>query len=344
MKVSKVGKKIGKHLTDIQRASIVTAHNFGESISDLARTMKVAYTTIQRAIDKYKATQEVGRKLGSGRPRKTTKKQDRKIIRAISKNRKITSPEILVETDIQNVSDKTIRRRIKEDERFKSYWATKKPFINGKNRKKRVAWCMAHRNWKVKQWRQHLFSDESPFVLRFNGKIRVWRMYNERYNPECTIGSVKHDRKIMVWGCFSAAGIGKLHRVDGIMRKEQYINILKNQMLPSARKLFKKKSWSFQQDNDPKHTAKLTKKWFIDNKIDLLDWPSQSPDLNPIENLWSILDHNLSHRKPQNEEELFDILENGWKDLSLDLLKRLSDSMINRIEAVIKAKGYATKY
>ena len=189
-----------------------------------------------------------------------------------------------------------------------------------------------------------LFSDESPFVMRFNKKIRVWRRYNERYNPECTRASVKHDKKIMVWGCFSAKGTDRLYKVNGIMEQVQYRKILAEQMLPSAEELYPEGGWMFQQDNDPKHTANLTKQWFEDNGVPVLEWPSQSPDLNPIENLWSILDANLKDRRPQNEAQLFDELKTGWENISLDLLQRLADSMPNRIAAVIKAKGYATKY
>jgi transposase len=70
----KVAKKTGKQLTDIQRSSIITAHSYGESSIDIAKTMKRSPTTIRNIIHKYKGTQEVGRKSGSGRPRKTTKK------------------------------------------------------------------------------------------------------------------------------------------------------------------------------------------------------------------------------------------------------------------------------
>jgi transposase len=148
----------------------------------------------------------------------------------------------------------------------------------------------------------------------------------------------------MVWGCFAAVGAGNLHKVEGIMEQNQYRQILQEQMLESADNLFPDGGWIFQQDNDPKHTARLTRQWFLDTGVLLLEWPSQSPDLNPIENLWSILDASLKNRTPQSEAELLEILQEGWRNVPIDLLERLSDSMPRRIEAVIAARGFATKY
>ena len=158
-------------------------------------------------------------------------------------------------------------------------------------------------------WHQVIWSDESPYVLRFNGRKLVWRAGNERYSIACISGTVKHDIKIMVWGCFTAHGVGNLCLVEGIMEQVQYRRILKDRLDPSHRRLFPAKAWFFQQDNDPKHTANTTKQYFIDNQIPVLPWPSQSPDLNPIENLWSILDHKLRNRRPQNKEQLFEALQ-----------------------------------
>lgn len=169
-------------------------------------------------------------------------------------------------------------------------------------------------------------------------------MANERYKPWCTVATVKHDKKIMVWGCFCAHGVGNLYRIQGILKKEQCLTMLEEQVMPSAVRLFDNQNWIFQQDNDPKHTSKVCKKWVSDHIQQTFAWPPQSPDLNPIENLWSILDRNLSKRAPNNEDELFQAIQKGWRALPIDLLMRLSDSMPSRCQAVIDANGNATKY
>ena len=87
-----------------------------------------------------------------------------------------------------------------------------------------------------------------------------------------------------VVGCFAAGGTGALHKIDGIMRMDNYVDILKQHLKTSFRKL-KLCKWVFQMDNDSKHSSKVVAKWLKDNKIKVLECPSQSPDLNPKENL-----------------------------------------------------------
>ncbi len=224
----------------------------------------------------------------------------------------------------------------------------RKPYISEKNRLKRVAWAKAHLTWSEDDWcRFVLFTDESPFVLQWKGRVLVWRRMGERYHPDCLQGTVKHDKKIMVWGAFSAQGVGKLIRIKGILVKEKYRQILIKHAVPCGKKLIGK-SFILQQDNDPKHTANIVKRYLQrkeeNGDLKLMEWPSQSPDLNPIENLWRLVNDNAKDRHPSNEDDLFDIIQDAWLKIDDSITKKLVSSMRRRCEAVIANRGYPTKY
>ncbi len=115
-------------------------------------------------------------------------------------------------------------------------------------------------------------------------------------------------------------------------------------MLPSADKLYGDADFIFQQDLAPAHTAKGTKSWFNDYGVTVLDWPANSPDLNPIENLWGIVKRKMRDTRPNNADELKATVKETWASIPPQQCHKLITSMPRRIEAVIKAKGAPTKY
>ena len=123
-----------------------------------------------------------------------------------------------------------------------------------------------------------------------------------------------------------------------------YQNVLEDFMIPSAEDLYGDADFIFQQDLAPAHTARSTKTWFDAHAITVLDWPANSPDLNPIENLWGILKRKMRGTRPNNKEELTASIKKIWASITPMQCHRLIASMPRRIEAVIKAKGFPNKY
>ena len=137
--------------------------------------------------------------------------------------------------------------------------------------------------------------------------------------------TVKHQNSINAWGCFSWNGMGDLHRVKGIMTGPVYRQILIHHLAPSARRLCGN-NFVFQHDNDPKNTSGVVQRYLTNKKVNVMKWPAQSPDLNPIENLWAELNGITKKRKPKNEDELFEVLKRGWESLSIEYLHSLIES------------------
>ena len=115
----------------------------------------------------------------------------------------------------------------------------------------------------------------------------------------------------VVW-CFPAGGTGALNKIDGIMRMETYLDILKQHLKTSVRKLKLGRKWVFQMDNVPKHTSKVVAKWLKDNKAQVLEWPSQSSHLNPRENVQAELKKRVRARRPTNLTQLHQLCQEEW--------------------------------
>jgi hypothetical protein len=249
----------------------------------------------------------------------------------------------------QPVTTQTIRNSLKKDG-FRAVVKWKCPLLTAKHQKDCLKFALAHSNWTVEDWKSILWSDETKINrIGSDGRVYVWKKKGEPLSDRTTTPTVKHGggNNLMVWGCMGWNGVGILTEVQGNMDSVQYCEILDGGVIPSFEKLdLVEGERYFQQDNDPKHTSKWAQKWFEDNNIEVLGWPPQSPDLNPIEHLWHHIKKQLKKytEPPKGVHELWERVVEEWEDIEAEVCQRLIESMPRRINGVIKAKGGHTKY
>ncbi|KAM8708599.1 hypothetical protein ACLKA7_015552 [Drosophila subpalustris] len=149
----------------------------------------------------------------------------------------------------------------------------------------------------------------------------------------------------MVWGAISYFGTCELQFLTSRMNAQNYNEVLKT-AFPHFQNVFHNLHWHFQHDNAPIHTARSVKSWIQDQKVDLLDWPPYSPDLNIIENVWGWLAGKVyeSGKQYSNKTELIEGIKHAWSTISLNYIEQLYNFIPNRIFEVIANKGGTTHY
>jgi len=300
-------------------------------------------STVNDIMAKYRWSNSLHDLPRSGRPRKTTVRVDRVIKRKSTADVHKTAAELcreLREEKIADISRSTVTRRLHEENLFGRI-GSRKPLVSAKNRKARLEFARAHQHWTADDWRKVAFSDETKVNLFGNdGKSYIRRPKGQRDNIRYQTPTVKHGGgSVMLWGIFSGYGLGPIVKIEGKMNGVMYRKILEENLLQYAEDHMPLAIDRIFQ-HDPKHTSQVVKQWLSSEKIRVLKWPAQSPDLNPIELLWNVIKLRIRKKKISNKGQLYQILQEEWSKIPAQTINDLIESMPRRCQAVFKSQGF----
>ena len=162
------------------------------------------------------------------------------------------------------------------------------------------------------------------------GDHRSGELHHEKH----TVPAVKHPSSQMVWGAMSAAGTGGLYFLTSgrTINGKKYVKVLQQKI---QLHMTVHQSDIFMHDWAPCHRSRVVKKFLGEKNIRQLDWSGNCPDLNPIENLWMLMENKVSEKQPTKAKLLMTAIKEIWtKEISPEYCKKLIDSMPQRIEAV----------
>jgi len=325
---------IGKRLTEREKGKIdiLKAENYSNRAIALKikRSPKVVNNYVNLK-DKY------GLKGKRGRKSKMTSVLKKRIIRLACDNM-LSSSQIKQEL-LLDQSTRTIQRLLSSSpsivySKFKS-----KPQITDAHKEARLLFAKSaiesHLNWSKIIW-----SDEKKFNLDGPDGIRYyWHdlKSEQKYLSKRAFGG----GSLMIWEAFVDKKLLDLHIMEGNYNADKYIKMLEKGLLP-----FYKRGMTFMQDNASIHNAELTKNWLKTKKISLLEWPSNSPDLNPIENVWGFLTRAVyaNGRQFKTKNELKIEVMKQWSLISTESLSIMVDSMSTRMIEVITKNGQTINY
>ncbi|KAK7093882.1 hypothetical protein V1264_007565 [Littorina saxatilis] len=314
-----------RKVTTFNKARAIAWLQDGVSKREVGRRLGVSHYVVVRLHQKFQATNSVLERPRSGRPKKTTQREDRFIRRQALQQRGATANiirgQLRVATNT-NVSTKTIRKRLHEVG-LRSRRPAVRPRLTAAHRQARLAFCHNHARWTRQQWADVLFSDESRFNLHHHdGRARVWRRQGERYNNGLVQERVAFGGgSIMV--AFSFRHRTPLNHIVGNLTGQRYRDEIVARSTPD---------WC---DN------------FIQQAgVTRTNWPACSPDFNPIEHLWDELDRRVrnNHPPPRNLQQLLQFLQIEWQAIPQAFCRKLVNSMRNRTAEGIAKRGGHTHY
>jgi transposase len=338
--------KMAKSNTMQDRLRVVELHGAGLSTRAIAASIHKTQRYVNYWVRRYQLEGSVENKPRIGRPRILTDPMIRKIARHMGNKQyqsvRRTSAEL--RAGGINISNTSVWRGVRQAG-LRAKVKRKAPLLTQKFRTRRLKFA---RKYKDHNWHKHMFADEKTFCLFSLPNKKndvVWASKGDYIEP---VSTVRNAAKINAYGAISLEGKTSIHLFKENMTADIYCDILRDTLLPTTNRLYGNRSWTYVQDNDPKHTARTTQQFIannLSNTIPVEDWPPNSPDLNPIENLWATVGEIVAKQKPTNLTSMKKYITKAWNTVATaDIRKKLIDSIPFRLKEVIKKKGGHTNY
>lgn len=322
----------------------------GRSQRDVGRIFGVHHSTIGRAIRRFLETGRDSRRPVQGRPRSTSRVDDRFLALSTVRRRTTTSTELqalIRQVRDVHISSRTVRRRLGEAN-LNSRRPVSGPLLTARHKLARLRFARDHVNWNVNDWKKVLFTDETRINLSApDGRQKVWRRPGERYAQACFSTRVPFGGgSVMFWGGISFDARTELVVVGRpALNAPRYVeHILEEHVIPFAP--FIGPDFKLMHDNARPHSAECVRGYLQEVRVDALQWPARSPDLNPIEHVWDKLKRNIRGRinAPTTLAALKNAAIEEWEAIPQDYIQHLISGMRRRLQEVIKARGGNTKY
>ncbi|KRH92227.1 transposase, partial [Pseudoloma neurophilia] len=286
-----IPSKMAEHVSEFTKGIIFALSRVGYTLREIETATEVPKSTVSRILKEIRDRKTPLRKEGSGRPKKIDSKQ-LQVLLDITNENKNTSFESISEKFLEKTEVsvcKTTARKYLKDEGIHSRIARIKPRMKQAQAAMRLYISTIYLGHDADYWNRVLFSDEVIFEINPSTRVkRVLRKNGTAFQKDHITTKDKFKiQRIIVWTSFSSNGVGRLHFQRTSINSGGYIQILANNLFETVKELDMANDWIFQHDNASPHTAKITKKWLSDHHVTMLPWAPNSPDLNPIENLFA---------------------------------------------------------
>jgi transposase len=321
-------------------------HAQGLSLRAIAEEIGRSHTTVHSFLrDRWAENHTIrdGRELNPGRPRIIDDRLERLIIREFGRNPLLDVEAFRRNNDVMHISRWTISRIMTRNglNRMAAFYLHD---LTLEDRRQRLAFARAYSRWTADMWERVVFLDQASFENLPSRRVGTYRRRGEGFNEQAVVPRLQAGGgKIIVNGVISARGTGNLIRLTRTMNAETFQEFLEDNIIPNMRELVGRNGFLL-LDNAPPHRARTTTQWFQDNRVNLVRIPPRSPDLNPIEGIWRLMKQRRGNRRTRRLNELTDLVQDLWADITREDCRRLIRSMPARIDALIQANGGYTRY